>query len=87
VYAWVQPVNATSYQIKVVARSSVCSFVESDKAKMSGLVGQVFTALIAGKPGDTVGPTGPKIMGPDFRPSYQKGVIPKNNRGVRTKTL
>jgi|TARA_R110000744_G_scaffold79875_1_gene156761 delta 1-pyrroline-5-carboxylate dehydrogenase len=49
------------------------SFVESDKAKV-GLVGQVFTALIAGNPVITVGPTGQEIMDL-ISPFVPEGVI------------
>lgn len=49
------------------------SLVESDNAKV-GLVGQVFTALIAGNPVITVGPTGQEIMDM-IAPFVAEGVI------------
>lgn len=49
------------------------SLVESDLAKV-GLVGQVFTALIAGNPVITVGPTGQEIMDM-IAPFVAEGVI------------
>jgi delta 1-pyrroline-5-carboxylate dehydrogenase len=49
------------------------SLVESDHAKV-GLVGQVFTALIAGNPVITVGPTGQEIMDM-IAPFVAEGVI------------
>ncbi len=49
------------------------SFFENDKA-ITGLVGQVFTALIAGNPVITVGPTGQQIMDM-ISPFVAEGVI------------
>ena len=49
------------------------SFIESDNAKI-GLVGQVFTALIAGNPVITVGSTGQEIMDM-ITPFVPEGVV------------
>lgn len=49
------------------------SFIEGDNAKV-GLVGQVFTALIAGNPVITVGPTGQEVMDM-IAPFVAEGVV------------
>ena len=49
------------------------SFIEGENAKV-GLVGQVFTALIAGNPVITVGPTGQEIMD-KIAPFVPEGVV------------